>query len=376
MKFRKFRHLTFKLHRYLGLVAGLVIMVVGLTGSLLIFENEISPFLLGVQFGKITPQSQQVSIASVIDNVKAVYNNPSLNFSFLELPQKPDQPIRIELQSPNKPTLDVIVNPYTGKILGDRLREYAIMNVIYNLHYSLLAGDTGVAIVGIAALLLFILSITGIILWPGWRKLVTGFKIRWNHIKRTNFDIHKVAGIITVVFLTLTAFTGFCWNFHAYVDPVIYAVTFSPKPIEPQSTPIPGKSPLALVEMLQRANTALPDAAITYIGFPTNPEDVFLVGKRFPEEKEVWRSRVYLDQYTGKVLYLRNSRFLSTADEVMDAFTPLHYGTFGGLPTRILYVFVGLAPAILLATGFVMWRYRYRTKSLNSDRTRHVNLNI
>ncbi|MEH2367214.1 PepSY-associated TM helix domain-containing protein [Nostoc sp.] len=41
----------------------------------------------------------------------------------------------------------------------------------------------------------------------------------------------------------------------------------------------------------------------------------------------------------------------------------MHYGTFGGLPTRILYVFVGLAPLILFITGFVMWKQRYRTKS-------------
>jgi uncharacterized iron-regulated membrane protein len=371
----KLRHLAFQLHRYLGLAAGLIIMVVGLTGSLLVFKEEISHFLLEVQFGKITPQQQQVSILSVIDNVKSVYPDPSLSVSFLELPQKPDAPIHIHLESPKKPTLEVIVNPYTGKILGDRLSEYTIIAVIDNLHYSLLAGDTGVAIVGVAALLMFILSVTGIMLWPGWRKLFTGFKIKWNgHIKRKNFDIHKVAGIITAVFLTITAFTGFCWNFYSDVEPVIYGVTFSPKPIEPQSKPIPGKSPLALAEILQRADAALPEAATTYIAFPTSPESVFSVGKRFSEEKEVWRSRVYLDQYTGKVLRVRNSRSLSVGDAVMDAFNPLHFGTFGGLPTRILYIFVGLAPTILFVTGFVMWRYRYRSKLLNGDRVRHANL--
>jgi uncharacterized iron-regulated membrane protein len=51
---------------------------------------------------------------------------------------------------------------------------------------------------------------------------------------------------------------------------------------------------------------------------------------------------------------------LSLGDRVLNSFTPLHYGTFGGLPTRIFYVFVGLTPLILLATGFVMWWYRKR----------------
>ncbi|MEH1889486.1 MAG: PepSY-associated TM helix domain-containing protein [Nostoc sp.] len=45
---------------------------------------------------------------------------------------------------------------------------------------------------------------------------------------------------------------------------------------------------------------------------------------------------------------------------MLNSFTPLHYSTFGGLPTRILYVFVKLTPLILFITGFVMWQYRKR----------------
>lgn len=355
----KLRRVLFTLHRYVGLVAGLIVAVVGLTGSLLVFEPEINHLLLQFQFGQIVPQQQQVPILSVIDTVKAVYPEPKFTLSFLDLPPKPDAPIRVELASVNQPSIEVIVNPYTGKILGDRLTQYAVMDIIYNLHNNLLAGDTGIVIVGIAAFFLFVLSITGIILWPGWRKLIAGFKIKANaHIKRLNFDIHKVVGIFTAIFLALTAFTGFCWNFYPYTQPVIYAATLTPTPVEPKSNLIDDKLPIALAQILQRADAALPGAKTTYISFPTTPESVFMVGKQFPEEKEVWRSRVYLDQYTGKVLQVRNSRLLLLGDQVVDFFNPLHYGTFGGLSTRILYVFVGLAPTILMITGFVMWRYR------------------
>lgn len=355
----KLRSVTFTLHRYVGLVAGLIVAIAGLTGSLLVFEPEINHFLLQFQFGQIVPQQQQVSILSVIDTIKGVYPEPKFTLSFLDLPPKPDAPIRVELASLNQPSIEVIVNPYTGKILGDRIPQYAVMDIIYNLHNNLLAGDMGVVIVGIAAFFLFVLSITGIILWPGWRKLIAGFKIKTNaHIKRLNFDIHKVVGIVTAIFLTLTAFTGFCWNFYTYTQPVIYAATLTPTPVEPKSQLIKDKSLISLTQILQRADAALPGAKTTYISFPSTPESVFMVGKQFPEEKEVWRSRVYLDRYTGEVLQVRNSRLLLLGDQVVDFFNSLHYGTFGGLPTRILYVFVGLAPTVLMITGFVMWRYR------------------
>ena len=360
------RRTAFKLHRYLGLIAGLIIVIVGLTGSLLVFRHEINHFLLQAQFGQIVPQQQQVSILSVIDTVKAAYPEPKFTLSFFELPTQENAPIRVELGSENQPLTEVIVNPYTGKILGDRIPQYAIMDIVYNLHNALLTGETGTIIVGITAFFLFLLSITGIILWPGWRKLIAGFKIKTNaSIKRLNFDIHKVVGIIAAIFLAITGFTGFCWNFYTYTQPIIYAATFTPTPTEPKSKPREEKSTVDFAQMLKLADEALPGAKTTYISFPSSPESVFMIGKQFPEEKEVWRSRVYLDRYTGKVLKLRNSRSLSLGDEVVDSFNPLHFGTFGGLPTRVLYFFVGLSPLVLFITGFIMWWHQYKGKRGN-----------
>lgn len=95
--------------------------------------------------------------------------------------------------------------------MGSRNWDETIISWTFKLHYQLLAGEIGTIIVGIVAFMLLILSITGIVLWPGWRKLISGFKIKWNaHPKRVNFDVHKVSGILAAVFLTFIAFTGFC----------------------------------------------------------------------------------------------------------------------------------------------------------------------
>ncbi|NJL10222.1 MAG: PepSY domain-containing protein [Calothrix sp. SM1_7_51] len=34
---------------------------------------------------------------------------------------------------------------------------------------------------------------------------------------------------------------------------------------------------------------------------------------------------------------------------------PLHIGTYGGIYTRILYIILGLVPAFLFITGFVIF---------------------
>ncbi|MBN3948294.1 MAG: PepSY domain-containing protein [Nostoc sp. NMS7] len=60
-------NLTFYLHRYIGLVVGLVVIIIGFTGSLLVFEKEINQFLISQQFGQVIPQEQRLPIESVLE---------------------------------------------------------------------------------------------------------------------------------------------------------------------------------------------------------------------------------------------------------------------------------------------------------------------
>ncbi|MGI2908683.1 PepSY-associated TM helix domain-containing protein [Tolypothrix sp. VBCCA 56010] len=360
MSQKTIRNVAFTLHRYLGLVVGLILIIVGLTGSLLVFQEEIDHFLVHLQFGQVIPQGQRLSIESIVGVVQKAYDNSGLQLGGMRLPLEANEPIIASLKTPADQWINVFINPYTGVIMGEREWDQTIIGITFKLHYQLLAGQPGQVIVGIAALFLLILCITGIILWPGWRRLIAGFKIKWKaHIKRTNFDIHKLVGIIAAVFLAMIAFTGFCWNFYEQTEPVIYAATLTPKPPEPKSQPVPGKS-IILGEVLKVADNTLPGAVTTHINFPTTPDGVLTVYKKFPEATENYSSRVYIDQFSGKVLQVRDSRSLRLGDTVLDSFVPMHYGTFGGLPTRILYVFVGLTPLILFVTGLIMWLYRWR----------------
>ncbi|MBW4611996.1 MAG: PepSY domain-containing protein [Desmonostoc vinosum HA7617-LM4] len=375
MKSKQVRDLTFVLHRYLGLVVGLVLIIVGLTGSLLVFQHEIDQFLVSQQFGIVTPQGERISVESALETVKTAYTNqPGFKLSSINTIPDPHLPYRVWLEAPGDKYLQVLVNPYTGKIMGSQQWDQTLIGLTFKLHYQLLAGDTGTIIVGIAAFMLLALSITGIVLWPGWRKLISGFKIKWDaHPKRVNFDIHKVSGIIAAVFLAMIAFTGFCWNFYEFAKPAIHVATFTPIVPEPVSKLIPNKSALGLSEILQKADAALPGAVTTYISWPQKPEEVFRIGKKQSQEtSEYGYSRIYLDQYTGEVVQLQNGMKPTRAEAVLNSFSPLHYGTFWGLPSRILYVFVGLTPLILSVTGFVMWWYRYKGKTVQQPKIEMV----
>ncbi len=361
------RKIIFTLHRYLGLVLGLILVIVGLTGSILVFYREINHALVIHQYGQLVPVGQPLPFSTILDIVKnAVAKGGGIKFDGIDI--FPNEPYFISFHLPGGKSGGVIIDPYTGKLQVADSTSWmqAWLSAIYSLHYQLLMGRVGEIAVGIAAFLFLILSVTGTILWSGWRKLINGFKIKWNaHSKRVNFDIHKVVGILASVFFILTAFTGFCWNFINFMQPAVYALTFTP--IDSQemvSQPLTGRSPFGIDRLLQTAEAILPGGQLTFVSVPgSDPKAPFRIYKRFPRDAGNYNNYVYLDQYTGKILKQHNSNSSLLGERIWSSFEPLHYGTFGGLPTRILYVFVGFAPLVLLITGFVMWGYRKKEKS-------------
>jgi uncharacterized iron-regulated membrane protein len=359
------RVIAFHTHRWLGLVAGILLCIAGLTGSLVVFQDQMHHWWYIQQFGAVIPTETRAAIPPIIERLKATYPSKNFTLESLGFPEGDQDPYVAWFSDAIHHHLGVLVNPYTGQIMGDYVWEKMWHGILLRLHATLLAGDAGILILGIVALLSVILSVTGIILWPGWRKLSAGFKIKWNgHTKRRNFDIHKVSGIITAVFLALTGFTGFAWNIpQAHVEEAIYAFTFTSKLPEPISRPIANQRPVPLEDLLKRADTIFPNAKTTSIGFPHEPEGVFTVSKRQVGESDSWGSTtIAFDQFSGKVVQVKDGMKPSRAGAILDQFIPLHYGTFAGIYSRILYVFVGLAPTVLMGTGVVMWMHRRRPR--------------
>lgn len=350
----KLRFPALTLHRYAGVMAGILLVIIGLTGSLLIFSEQLDHFL-NPQLFEITPQGERVSPQSLVDVAQKVY--PDLLPHRITVPQKPEQVYTVMMVSPVDEYTDVYVNPYSTKVLGSRPWKQTLGGFLIELHVHLFAGDFGEFVVGICGLLLLLLGITGIILWPGWRRFAQGFTIRWNSPwQLVNYDLHKVGGVLSVVFLSLIAFTGAAMIFWTQVEGAVYWLLSTPAPAEPTSKVVAGVLPMGIDEILHKADAALPKAK-TFKFYPAKkPEETFRVWKQFPQEDQFNKNGfIYLDQYSGEVLRVDNDLKAPLATRIMNALYPLHIGSYGGLGMRIVYVFIGLAPTALFITGFVMW---------------------
>jgi uncharacterized iron-regulated membrane protein len=102
----------------------------------------------------------------------------------------------------------------------------------------------------------------------------------------------------------------------------------------------------------------MPDQHVARVIPPANGKGAFLVTFSRVKPSPVGPAdltSVYLDQYTGAVLATQQSEAKTAGDVVMAWISPLHVGNFGGLPIRIAWLVIGLAPAALFVTGFIMW---------------------
>ncbi|MBD1932808.1 MULTISPECIES: PepSY-associated TM helix domain-containing protein [Cyanophyceae] len=353
----KLRKPALILHRIVGVIVGLLLIVIGLTGSALVFWHEID-HSRNLTLMEVVPQSDRISLETVAKNARQAY--PDFMPDSIELARSPELTHQVWMKSKDDKWNKIYINPYTGAVLGSRQWGKTLMTFIYDIHKTLLAGETGQIVVGVCGILLLLLGITGLILWPGWKRFGQGFKIRWNSPKQlVNYDIHKVGGILSAAFLILLASTGAALAFNSQFESVIYGLTNTQTPAEPKSTLVPNKSPIPLNAALQKASLALPEGEATYISLPSEPDVAFRVTIKLPQEATPsGRSNVYVDQYSGEVLRVENSLKLPLGTKIMNALFPMHMGNFGGIPMRILYVFIGFTPTVLFITGFALWRQR------------------
>lgn len=266
-----------------------------------------------------------------------------------------------------KALTDIYINPYGGKILGAYPQNTTLMPIIHMLHTQFLAGEVGEFVVGFCGVLLLIRAISGLMIWPGWRKFSAGVNIRWKAPwQLIHYDFHKVIGLISVIFLVLAAITGSILTFNQPVRSLGYAVMGAPQPEKPISQiPKNQTTVLSLDDFLQKAEVALPGGRTTFIFPPSNEKATVRVRKRLDGEIHPnGRSFVYLDQYSGEVLRIENIYYSPWVEHIFAWTYPLHIGTYGGIYTRILYIILGLVPAFLFITGFVIfWNKTYGIKN-------------
>jgi uncharacterized iron-regulated membrane protein len=341
-------------HRIIGIIVGVLMIVICVTGSILVFDKEINP-ILHLQTHQVVPQKEKITLQQVAAIIYQQY--PTAKLESVTIPQTVNQPFHALIKYPNKIKSDIYVNTYTGELLGIYPRDTAIIKIVSQLHTHLLAGKLGAVVVGVCGVSLLILTVTGLIVWNGWKKFSLGFKIRWQAKWRIlQYDIHKVAGVLSAVFLVLIAVSGSVMVFDQPIKSLAYWMTGQTKFTPPVSIISNNYSKLTLDQFLQTAKNALPEGQPTILHTPKDENAAVRIRFRLPHEiTPEGKSFVFINQYTGEIIRIENFFNTPKIEQLKAWMDAIHRGNYGGISTMGLYILIGLISSGLSITGFTLW---------------------
>lgn len=366
---RGIRHTVRWLHGVLGLVAGAGLFVSGLSGGALVFRGEIdralNPGLLTV-----VPGDSRAPLQSIVEEVQREFPNDTL--ARIRVPHGRDGSYELWLGA--APSRYVYADPYRGTVLGSRAPTEFLTGWLFLLHSQLLAGQVGRWVAGTGALVLVLLSATGLVVWwprrapwRAWRQWRSSLTVaRRLGFARATHDLHRALGFYSSCFLLLAGITGASLIFTRTFERAAYWVTLSrPAIAEEPAAAAPAAAasgaPLPLDSLLGIAERAQPGGVISYIYFPSVANGTVGVRKRLPgEEHPNGKSFVYVEPTSGRVLSVEDGAHAPRGARLYSILYPIHIGVIGGGWTRMLAVLVGLTLAILPVTGAAMWWRRKR----------------
>jgi uncharacterized iron-regulated membrane protein len=344
------RRILFRVHRWLGLIAGVYILIVSVTGAALVFRIDLQrashPQLFTASDG---PLADPVAI---MESVARAY--PDHRLSGVDAPTT-TRPTYLAYVTAPGAFKTVLIDPASARVLGE-LPERTAVRTLQDLHFDLLSGRTGRIVNGIGAIAIIVLAISGVAEW--WRRRQDWARLRsWR-------ELHRAVGIFSVVLIMLWAITGAYFAFPSPFRAVIGAVsrlTPTRTPLSHCSLPIAHCSAAAPPwrRILDAARQRHPGAHVARVVLPFGDRGSWLVmfAARQPTPAYTELASVYVDQYSGAVIDIDQQQ-VSAGDRLTRAIAPLHVGAFGGTPIRIAWFVFGLAPAFLAITGLRIYLRR------------------
>ena len=359
------RKVWLKIHLYLGLFAGALLMVLGLTGSVLVFSDEIDRALNP----QLAVRSGVADVATPDEVVKAVEARTGRRPHMLELPRD-SQPhyLAFVAEDGGGAPRALLVGGAEGEVLADRRFGSYFVSFCRRLHTDLLLDDEiGTIVVALLGVLGLVSVATGLYLWwpRGSAGLLRALAFRLQRNPRAiNYELHRVSGFYLLIVLLVVTASGV---YLALPGPFAAAVgsfaDVTPYP-EHLATAVPaeGARALALADVAQVVVNRTPGALITGFSVPTRPEDAYAVFYRAPDEpmSDFGRSAVWIDPYTGDVLHAHEYTQGSVADRVFALQILLHNGEVAGEFGAWLVFLAGVVMPLLYVTGFYLWWVRRR----------------
>ncbi|MCL8537613.1 PepSY domain-containing protein [Chryseobacterium gallinarum] len=382
------KRITGWLHLWLGLVSGIIVLTVTLSGTIFVFCDEIIDLCGGsakyvqapANIKKMSPEQLLVQFHQQVPDRKPfyfdTYKDANRSFRVASATQPPEnknaeKAAKPKGRGPRGVFAYHYLDPYRGKVIGST-KSYEFFYVVAHIHAQLLAGKLGKTVVGIASIIFFIQLVGGLILWwpKKWNKTTrtAAFKIKsgtkW---RRRNYDFHNVFGFYSVLPAIFITITGLIMAYKVLSDLTQEAfggITDAHKIAEKYEPEFDSqKKPLSYASFVEKSFREFPEARQVRIGIPGKDSTTVyhVVAAQFIGLKSIVNGkRMEINKYTGnEINYPEKVRMHEVIEHTN---FDLHVGYWGGMFGKIFTFIIGIICTSLPVTGFLIWWGR-RNKS-------------
>lgn len=396
----RLRRAAVALHRYVGLTLVLFLTVAGLTGSVLVFNDELDS-LLNPDLFAVADTGHRGVLDPFELNRRANEQLPrGTVLRSVHFDAEPNRAVTGWTQDSPGVWREWFVDPNGGNVLGSRVwgdiseGTRNLMPFIYRLHYSLALGEVGTVLFGVVALLWTVDCFVGAYLtlprrrhvaalsecksWLGrWK---TSWLVRANKLFSFIFTWHRASGLWIWVLLVVFAWSAVGFNLRQVYAPVMSGLwgmqTVGHETLPQLSPPYP-KPRLSLEEAHERGKRAMVREAKSR-GFSIFRERSvyyaedhgafgYIVESSLDVSRQNARTEVYLDGQSGDYLGFSAPTGITIGNTLSTWLSALHTASVFGTWYRVVVVVAGLLVSGLSVTGaWIWWHKRARRRSSRS----------
>lgn len=347
------RRALWVIHSWVGLKLSLFMAWVLFTGTFAVFAVEMD-WLARPEL-RVDPQDRPhvswgtmfaAAKAAVPDgHIEAVYAPPHAWFAAEALAEVGDDK-----------RVRVYINPYDGHVQGVA-PWMSFQRFFREMHrHLLLPAKYGIPIVCSLSILLLLSIITGLVTY---KKFWRGFfhRPRGENARRLTGDLHRLGGLWALWFIVLITLTG-VWYL---VESLGGGAPVARQPVaNATGDAVSVLSAAKIDEMLATSHRAYPQLDVRELRLPSGNRALGVLGQADAVLVRDRVNAVWIDPAGGAVLDVWKGERLSVHQRISEMADPLHFGTWGGMTTKVVWFLFGAVMVALSVTGIVIYSIRLR----------------
>ncbi|MDX5362830.1 MAG: PepSY domain-containing protein [Pseudazoarcus pumilus] len=355
----------FQIHGWLALPVWVVFCFVCLTGTIAVVSHEITWLANPAARAHNPDDLPRKPLPELVDAVREAA--PQAHIADI-IVLEPYLVTAIGIRTPDGLPARAYVNPYTAEVqaiaggptfIGFMRSLHGWLLFPWHHNYSV-----GYYLVAAMSLVTLGALITGVVIYRRFWRAYTRPQLRLGSGLRVFMgDLHRLTGAWSLWFLLIIGTTGLWYLTQAVLWHNEVDIWNHPDPVPLTDVPftVDGKpaQPIDLAEALERARTALPSIEPSYISLPEfSRGHISIAGSGENWLFDQYAYRAFVDPWSGEIAQLRQPASMNALQILSHIADPLHYGTLGGLWTKLLWFVFGLLLSAMSVTGFVIWGRR------------------